>query len=583
MDNDNKISNMNLPVQLIKDEEIRNDINLFLPEEMRPAHAEPPKTYDIETEYAKTKKNKSHYILFLMLATIFVGVLLTFCVSKYVEHQNEKIAVNIDVFDDLNLRNLLDVASQTQASYDAAVKAKSELDASLKYELNQAEQKRNADLHTLKSMNLDSKAEINKRSSAIEIEYKNKVEEIHQNYDLKISAQESLIDQYKSQLAEYDNAKIEQAQIIDSTKQLYEIEKAQMNEAHQRELEALRAQVEVEQSAAMSRQMDAVTEVTDKYIKEIDGLDPVITGKDSILKNAENLEGSTEYDPLTIAQNLSSQASSDYIKSLEAAYEGYENFAEAKKVVSSIPQKHSIPSFVNAMSKYAYNIGTVLTKASVAEVNRFSIIVDNCRGTIADLHGQLGECRNEIDNLNIQISSLYGEIDGYKGNISELETTIEDYKGNIVELESKIEDVKQETENVKKTYEAKLEDTIRTMNGIKDEKTSVEKDRSFLNSYLEDICIENKRDGLLLELPSGGKAQIYLINADRDYFKNPMYKGMVVSGFVKRGKNSKVTACTIIEKDGKYYCDIPDAKAIEKIKRDDWIGVASVALPGAKK
>lgn len=565
MDNDNKISNMNLPVELVSDEQIRKDINLFLPEEMRPMHAEPPKTYDIETEYAKTKNNKSHYILFLMLATIFVGVLLTFCVSKYVEHQNESIAVNIDVFEDLNLRNLLDTASQTQASYDSALKEKSELDASLKYELSQAEQKRDADLHTLKSMNLDSRAEINRRTTVIEAEYSNKVAQLHEEYDVKISAQESLVQQYKEQLDQYDNAKIEQAQIIDSTKQLYEIEKSQINEAHQKEIAAMRKQIEDEQKAAMDRQMKAVTEVTNKYTKEIDGLDPVIKGKDLVLERAKRLEGNNAYKPETFTKELSSQASADYTNSLEEASKGYANFAEAKKIVAAIPQKHSIPNFVNAMSQYAYNVGTVLTKASVAEVNRFSVIVDNCKATIADLTLDLSNARKEIEGLNTKIDGLNTEIEGYKGNIEELKTSLEQSRS--------------ETASVK----SQLESSQATVSSIKAEKAAVEKDRAFLNAYLETVCVENKRDGLLLELPSGGKAQVYLSVAARDYFVNPLYDGMTVEGQVKRGKNSKVAACTVTTKDGKYYVTVTDAKALEKIKSEDWVAITSVALPGSKK
>ena len=100
---------------------------------------------------------------------------------------------------------------------------------------------------------------------------------------------------------------------------------------------------------------------------------------------------------------------------------------------------------------------------------------------------------------------------------------------------------------------------------------------------IETICIENKRDGLLLALPVNGKAQIYLSNAARDYFVNPMYEGMTVYAQIKRGKNSKVTTCTVIAQAGNYYCVLDDAAAVSKLKSEDWIGVTSVALPDDKK
>lgn len=561
MDNDNKVkkvmSNMNLPVELVDDAQIKKDIDLFLPEDMRPARVQKPSTYDIETEYSKTKKNKNHYILWLMLATIFVGVLVTFCVSRYVEHKNKSIAVNIDVFEDLNLRNLLDTASQTQASYDAAVKEKSELSASMQYELSQAEQRRDSDLHTLNSLRLDSKKEINRRSAAIYTAYDEEIKAVHEKYDVKISTQESLIAQYKEQLDQYDNSKIEQAQIIDSTKQLYEIEKSQMNEAHEKEIASLRNQIQEEQKNAVERQMKAVTEVTQKYQKEIDGLDPVIKGKDIIIEKARRLDGNSSYVTEQFTKTLSSQASLEYVDSLKKAAEGYTNFDDAKKIVAAIPQKHSIPFFVNAMSQYAYNVGTVLTNASVAEVNRFSVIVDNCKMQIAD--------------LNVEIA-------GYKSDIANLHTEIEGYKNDIAQLNVSLEESKKETANVKQM----LDDTQRTVRNLKDEKSAVEKDRANLFAYLETICIENKRDGLLLALPVNGKAQIYLSVAARDYFVNPMYEGMVVNAQVKRGKNSKITTCKLIAQGGNYYCILDNPAMVSKLKSEDWVAVVSVELPGEK-
>src|SRR5574344_1748623 len=140
MDNDNKVD---------KKMHQHNEVLLFLKDELQPLSHDKPHSYDLETEYAKTRKNKSSYIWVVMALSFVVVGLVTFGISRLVDYNNDKIKVSIDVFDDLNLRNLLDIVSQTKAKQDGATREMSELQAELSYGQKQAEQKRAADLYTL--------------------------------------------------------------------------------------------------------------------------------------------------------------------------------------------------------------------------------------------------------------------------------------------------------------------------------------------------------------------------------------------------------------------------------------------------
>ena len=202
MDNDNKIK--------MSDDDEKKVVHLFLQDELQPLSQEKPHSYNLETEYAKTKKNKSPFIWILMILCFLLAGLFAFAMSRYVDYTNNNISINIDSFDDLNLKNLLDIVSQTKSQYDTAVNDKSELEANLNNSLQQAERKRDADLFTLQSLKLSSKENL-KRKNIINTEYKTTVQNLHDKYDVQISTKQGLIDQYQKQLAEYDSSKVEQA------------------------------------------------------------------------------------------------------------------------------------------------------------------------------------------------------------------------------------------------------------------------------------------------------------------------------------------------------------------------------------
>ncbi len=76
MDHDNKVK-----IQ-------KPEVKLFLPENLYPITKSSPQIYDLEDEYAKTRKNKSFFIPLLMTGLcLFVG-LLTFGVTKYIDYKS---------------------------------------------------------------------------------------------------------------------------------------------------------------------------------------------------------------------------------------------------------------------------------------------------------------------------------------------------------------------------------------------------------------------------------------------------------------------------------------------------------------
>jgi len=528
MDNDNKVTGRSRKTTLPQTvdhtaEDHRTQVLLFLKDELRPLSHDKPQAYNLETEYAKTRKNKNTFIWILMAVCFVVVGLVTYGISRFVDYQNDHLSVSIDVFNDLNLRNLLDIVSQTKEQHESALREKSRLEAEFTYAKTQAQQKRDADLFTLQSMKL-GKAETNKRTAAIWEEYNKTIRSLHDMYDVKISTQENLAKQYQAQLAEYDSGKVEQAQqqeaAIDSTKQLYEIERKQTSEKYEKQLQEIRSQLTSQQQQSFENQKNAVKEVTVKYQKEIDTLDPVVAGKNDLLARAANSADHDSYEGSVIASQLAKNASSEYRAKLATISSAFDDFSSAQKIVSSVPQKNSIPSFVKAMSRFAFSSVNGLLSASVTEINRLS-----------------------------------AQNDAYLAQVDEVKK----------EKEQAIQKLTEENAQAMQKLTAEKDQAVQAVTAEKNEAVG---QNAVYQTYMEKLCADNACDGFVISVPSAGKIPVYISSAVRTYFNSPYYAGLVVTGTVKR-KNAVLAAVTITEQKGVFYCSSADAASLSRIASGD--------------
>ena len=142
MDNDNKI-NISKP-----------EVVLFIGDKLVPSDLSATNSYDIESEFAKAKANRSYKVIFIIVGIGIFVVLFSILFSKYIKTNNEKMKVSVESFDDLNLRRLLDSVSRIENELSLAVSEKKQIDDAYKESILSAEQVRDADLHTLQYMNL---------------------------------------------------------------------------------------------------------------------------------------------------------------------------------------------------------------------------------------------------------------------------------------------------------------------------------------------------------------------------------------------------------------------------------------------
>jgi hypothetical protein len=92
---------------------------------------EKPKLYNLEEEFARTRTNRSMRVFFIVLAFVLLAAAATVGITLYIEEQNRRISVDIKEFDDVNLKDLLNVAKKNDNDMALARTALSDLQLEL--------------------------------------------------------------------------------------------------------------------------------------------------------------------------------------------------------------------------------------------------------------------------------------------------------------------------------------------------------------------------------------------------------------------------------------------------------------------
>ncbi len=367
MDYDNKVAS--------------SSVSLFLGEELkRIKAADFDNSYNIIDEYAKTQKNYDTKPWILLGLSFLLSILITIGVTFFVSYSNKRIAIKIDTFDDLNLRNLLDMVSRTQSLYEESLKQKAYLEAAFASELKQAEQKRDTDYYTVNSMSsVSDDATIAKRRWQIKNEYDKTVALLHDKYDVEIQKSDNEVKMYQQALSEYDSNQIEQAQkeaaAMNSQKQLYEIETKKLKDKYEKTIEELRLTIEAMQASNTKAQRNAVQSISAIYQKRIAEIDPVIEDDfaDMIISEcSENQYTSFAPDNYMTDKNEKSL----FASRLKSVQNDFEHFNYIADKVLLIPWEHNTLSYIEAMKTLSHRMCFDMTRTA-HQLNQSVVYLSN--------------------------------------------------------------------------------------------------------------------------------------------------------------------------------------------------------------
>ncbi len=354
------------------DSKIKENVQLFLYDELSALNKNMrTSAYDIEKEYAATKKNRSYFIpvtlgiCFLAVALAITGAFL------YINHRDSSIQVSSSVFDDVDSRGFMDSVYRLRTACENAEGKAAALQKELEDALSEAQKQLEFDLYVVQSMNLEKQSEINTRTAAARAKHRQNVKDLHARYDAAISAAQSEADEYRARLGRFDQSAVAEAEkggAVSSERQLQQMEIDRISGDYEARIASLRSDMRDANQRNMADKTAAVREVSEKYQKEIAALDPVIEDDlaDSIIGEASSLSriqfASADY----ISAAPSSALGGGLVTALETAQKNYEDSEYLYKKIAAVPQKHSMPSYIASDRLLLLDSGRQIAAAAVS-------------------------------------------------------------------------------------------------------------------------------------------------------------------------------------------------------------------------
>lgn len=391
MGNDNKITEEE------KSNQIHKEVMLFLGKELERIHqTSSEQTYNIEKEYAKTRKNHSPFSALMLIGCFLVVLAIAFIITKTISSKNEDISVSVAAFDDLNLKNLLNTVGAAQTNYENAVKKRATIEGDMAVKLKTAEETRTNDLFVIESMTRLTNKKRAELEAEAEKKYKEALVAIHDEYEGQLVQADKEIQEYKSQLAEFDAAKVQAAQekekALDSERRVKELEQKKIRDQYELRISDLNQKLADTQKRSSEDMRRAVGSVSEQYQAEIALLDPRLNDSKANRIIAETKNSSAVDFNGASALNARGISSTQLTGAMNNYQKLYDDYKYLDKALVALPQKNSIPSYVAASRKLVNQMGAAFSNTAVSLYNENAELT----GKINSLSGELAESQKQI-------------------------------------------------------------------------------------------------------------------------------------------------------------------------------------------
>lgn len=562
------------------------EVELFLQDDVYAFNREKPQVYDLEKEFAKVKAQKKHTILWPLIILFIISVVLTFGITRYITYQNRQISVNVDVFEDINLRKLLDMVSRLEEQVKQAKNSKARAETRMQTELETALAEKDAEIFTVQALPISAK-EKNKKIAEIETNYENQVAEINSRYTAEFEALDLEIESLQEQINAYDSANVERAQqqqaAIDSQRQLFELEKQQLTEKYENTINQLQTQVNAMKAEELSirkkiteeisREYQAQFESLEKeYISKLNALDPKITQDEYV-----NLLERVNELPIMQGQKKIGESIEDASENLETE-SGAENLEIEKVDTESETSLEQTENSENGIILGEANSEGLSVEENLGE----TVNVEN--GEVLDTEST--EIEKVFDYQNIEnipetllekyqdfmiMSKDYDEASELLLTLPQ-ENDIPNYVAAMSALKSQMNsDLFEYIVNITDEYNLKEQDfnqkhqNLLSENAILEQKLKLEQntnlelkdDNATLNqiySYFETLALTNGDAGYILDVSDKNKVLVYV---------SPLYIKEIDStlAYVFRKSDDLIGTITLV-KEKNFYYGIPTSSDI---------------------
>lgn len=208
--------------------------------------------YDLEVEFAASKKNRNYVVIITLLLFLIAVVGTAYAVTRYIQEAGKIVPVQIRDFEDVNLKDILDVAKKYEQKLK---KARGDLEI-LKLNMNEEIDNFNSKAERDVSIVMASGESDEMKKLRVSAIYKKRNSDsafVKSQYREKISAKEAEISETEKEMASYDAAVLEKArkqdEILNNQRKMAELQQQELIDSYEMRIKTLTSNYEAEKAS----------------------------------------------------------------------------------------------------------------------------------------------------------------------------------------------------------------------------------------------------------------------------------------------------------------------------------------------
>lgn len=456
--------------------------------------------YDLQAEFAKTRRNRTLVVPLVVISMILVFVIAGVATALYTDRGIETVELEVEEFEEINLRDVLDswllVERRLEETDNRIEILENERDTALR--LVERSRERAIDLVNARDLGED---EQESEIAEVESEYEQELASIRSDYNDRIEELEGEIAELeRRQEEEFDEQEVEAAldrqDLVDDQQRLFELEKDRLQEFYEGRISELRSAYEQDlerhddfsaelRQALIDRYEQEIAELEDEHEQEIEELiltyNPDLSDSeiaDLLDEPLPETSSSRSYSELFGETDAVSQEELEQLRSDSSA------LLEILERLQEIPFENSVPGALEHLGARAQAItgeyGRMLASLtdSYQELEEERIAVENelrerleqreeellgrIEQTEQEAEEELAEVSEEYEQELAALSESYDELEEEKTALEEeLDNRFaereEELLGRIEEVENNYEQQLDEKDDEIESYEHAME------------------------------------------------------------------------------------------------------------------------------
>lgn len=231
--------------------------------------------YDLGTEFAKTRKNRTPLVPAVIIGMLLLFAVGAFGITWYIDDSSRNIQISIEDFQDVALRDLLDVARRNEQDLEQAERRFQELLRQQEREITSVRDntQRAIDLLEVQELTVNQVAA---RTNQLRSEEQRATREIRARFGPEIEEIEAEIAVIQTRIAQHDAVQLEiareQQDVIDNQQRVSELEMERTRNQYEQEIAAMTESYETRISELEQYQRTFETNIRRAHRNEISRL-----------------------------------------------------------------------------------------------------------------------------------------------------------------------------------------------------------------------------------------------------------------------------------------------------------------------